>query len=72
MQIVFTQEFIMDRSHGVSLTELPITPGERFTVIILKEGKPVGTGQAGHRKAYAHRFLVDNIVLPSRDELHER
>ena len=28
--------------------------------------------QQPDRKAYAHRFLVDNIELPARDDLHKR
>ena len=70
MKIVLSKELIMDNSHSFSLNDLPISTGEKFTVIIMRdhEIKP----QKIRRKVYAHRFKVDNINLPSREELYDR
>lgn len=72
MQIVMTKELVMDSSHGFSLSALPIAAGEKFTVIIFKEDQTLGRLQTERRKAYAHRFSVDDITLPARDVLYER
>jgi hypothetical protein len=37
MQIVLTQELIMDNSHSLSIKHLPIPTGKKFTVIILRD-----------------------------------
>ncbi|MBT9097125.1 hypothetical protein KFZ76_05295 [Methylovulum psychrotolerans] len=70
MQVVMTQELIMDSSHNVMLANVPIATGEKFTVIVLRDNhaqnKPVA------RKVYAHRIAVDDLELPSRVSLHER
>lgn len=72
MQIVLTRECVMDQSHSLSLHELPIETGERFTVLILKERPTEGSEARHRRKVFAHRFRVDDINLPARDVLHER
>jgi hypothetical protein len=72
MQIVIAKELVMDSSHGLLLSELPIAAGEKFTVIVLKEDQLIGQPQTERRKAYAHRFPVDDIALPARDDLYER
>jgi hypothetical protein len=72
MQIVLSKEFVMDQSHGISLAELPISAGERFTVLVLKENHAEAAEVVGPRKLFEHRFSVENVTLPVRDELHER
>ena len=72
MQIVMTKELVMDSSQGFSLSALPIDIGEKFTVIVFKEDQALGQTKTERRKAYAHRFSVDDIELPTRDDLYER
>lgn len=62
MQIVLSKECVMD---------LPIETGEKFTDLILREDHAEHT-ETRHRKIFAHRFPVDDIHLPSRNELYER
>ena len=70
MQIVLAKDFIMDNSHSFSLSDLPISTGEKLTVIIIQDEKVAAKN--AKRKVFAHRIPVDNIELPSRDDLHER
>lgn len=70
MQIVMPQELIMDNSHNVVLSDLPISTGEKFTVIVLRDNNE--PKQSVTRKVYAHRFSVDDIDLSSRESLYER
>ena len=70
MQLVLTKELVMDNSHSFSLTDLPISAGEKITVIVMRDNK-VETPKV-KRKVYAHRFIVDNVELPARDDLYER
>ena len=69
MPIVLTKDLIMDNSHSFVLSDLPISAGEKFTVIVMRDD--VRT-QKPSRRVYAHRIAVDDIVLPPREELHER
>ncbi len=70
MQIVLKKDLIMDNSHSFVLSDLPIASGEKFTVIVMRdEANPT---QKPTRKLYAHRIAVDDIVLPTREALHER
>ena len=69
MQIVLSQEFIMDNSHSFSINNVPISTGEKFTVIILRDNEKQTLKP--RRKVYAHRFCVENIDLPKRDELYD-
>lgn len=70
MQVVMSQELVMDNSHNVILSNLPIPTGEKFTVVVLRENKLQDIATA--RKVYAHRITVDSIELPTRESLHER
>jgi len=70
MQVVMTQELIMDNSHHVVLSDLPIPTGEAFTVIVLRDNPTPKPTIA--RKLYAHRFAVDDLDMPTRESLHER
>lgn len=70
MQVVLTKDLIMDNSHSVVLSDLPIPAGEKFTVIVMRDD--AHPNQKTTRKVYAHRIVVDSIDLPTRDELHER
>lgn len=70
MQVVMTQELIMDNSHKIVLSDLPISTGEKFTVIVLRD--TVTQDSLATRKVYAHRIAIDNIDLPTRESLHER
>ena len=70
MQEVLKREFIMDKSHSFLLPDLPISTGEKFTVIVMREDEVKPKKRL--RQAYAHRFQVDNVDLPARDVLHER
>jgi hypothetical protein len=70
MQLVLAKELVMDDSQSFSLSNLPISTGERFTVIVMRD--EVVATQKPKRKVFAHRIAVDNVVLPSREELHER
>ena len=69
MQVVMTQDLIMDNSHKVVLSDLPISTGERFTVIVLRDNTTQNFSAT--RKVYVHRIAVDNIELPARESLHE-
>jgi hypothetical protein len=70
MQMIMKQDLIMDNSHNVILSNLPIPTGERFTVIVLRENTPPDPSLT--RKVYAHRIPVESIDLPTRESLHER
>ena len=71
MQIVLSKECVMDKSRSIFFDQLPIETGEKFTVLILKEDHAEHI-ETRHRKIFAHRFPVDDIHLPSRNELYER
>jgi hypothetical protein len=71
MQIVLAKELVMGNSHSFSLSDLPIPTGEKFTVIVMRDSAP-SIAQAVRKKVYAHRFVVDNIELPAREELYDR
>lgn len=71
MQVVLTKDLIMDNSHSVVLSDLPIPAGEKFTVLVMRDDTP-HPSQKTTRKVYAHRIVVDNIDLPTKEELHER
>jgi len=71
MQVIMKQELIMDNSHNVTLSDLPIPTGEKFTVIVLRENMAAQEQQLT-RKVYAHRIPIDSIELPTRESLHER
>lgn len=71
MQVIMKQELVMDKSHNVILSDLPIPTGEKFTVIVLRENT-VTQEQSLTRKVFAHRFPVDSIELPTRESLLER
>jgi hypothetical protein len=64
------KDLIMDNSHSFVLSDLPIASGEKFTVIVMSSDAPVPPLLS--RKVYAHRIAVDDIVLPTRETLHER
>lgn len=70
MQIVLTKDIIMDNTHSLVLSDLPIATGEKFTVIVMREEEEVTKKPT--RKAYAHRIAVDSFDLPDRAALHER
>ena len=70
MQLVLAKELVMDNSHSFSLSDLPISTGEKFTVIVMRD--EVSATQKPKRKVFAHRLVVDNVVLPTREDLHER
>ncbi len=70
MQVVLTEDLIMDNSHSFVLSDLPIPAGEKFTVIVMRDDAHPSQKMA--RKVYAHRIVVDNIDLPTKEELHER
>ncbi|WP_396643563.1 hypothetical protein [Methylomonas sp. 2B] len=72
MQVVLTKELVMDSSHGVLLADLPIATGEKFTIIVLKDSDAGSQQAAERRTAYAHRFAVEGIELPTRDDLYAR
>ena len=58
MQIVLTKDLIMDNTHSLVLSDLPIATGEKFTVIVMRdEAKPT---QKPTRKVYAHRIVGVN------------
>jgi hypothetical protein len=68
-QIILAKELIMDDSHSVSLSELPIAAGEKFMVMVMRdEVQP----RQPRRKVFAHRFVVDSIELPAREDLYAR
>jgi hypothetical protein len=69
MQIILTKELIMDSSHSFSLSELPIAAGEKFTVMVMCNHTDP---QLPRRKVFVHRFMVDDIELPTREDLYER
>jgi hypothetical protein len=70
MQVVLAKDFVMDNSHSFLLSDLPISTGEKFTVIIMRdETIPI---EKPARKVFAHRIAVNSIDLPTRDDLHER
>lgn len=70
MQVVLTKDLIMDNTHSLVLSDLPIPTGEKYTVIVMREEAP--PSQKPARKVFAHRIAVDSIELPSREALHER
>jgi hypothetical protein len=70
-QIVLAKELIMDDSHSVSLSELPIAAGEKFTVMVMVMRDEVQPRQP-RRKVFAHRFVVESIELPAREDLYAR
>ncbi|WP_411726092.1 hypothetical protein [Methyloglobulus sp.] len=70
MQIILTKDFVMDNSHSLSLTDLPIPTGEKFTVVVMREN--ITDTHQPIRKVYAHRIPVNHIDLPAREELHGR
>ena len=72
MQVVLTKDLIMDNSHSVVLSDLPIPASEKFTVLVMRDDAPHHPSQKTTRKVYAHRIVVDNIDLPTKEELHER
>lgn len=65
-----TQEFTMDSSHKLTLADLPIPTGDKFTVIVLRENLTQDASPA--RKVYAHRIAVDSLELPGRESLYEK
>lgn len=71
MQIILAKELVMGNSHSFSLSDLPISAGEKFTVIVMRDSAPP-MPQPVRKKVYAHRFMVDNIELPTREELYDR
>jgi hypothetical protein len=52
------------------LSDLPIQTGEKFTVIVMRDTPKNDSKPA--RKVFAHRFVVDDIELPAREDLYER
>lgn len=72
MQLVLAKELVMDNSHSFSLSDLPISTGEKFTVIVMRDEVSATQKPKPKRKVFAHRLVVDNVVLPTREDLHER
>ena len=70
MQTIIRRELVMDNSHSFLLSDLPISEGEKVTVIVMREDEIMPKKR--FRKAYAHRFQTDTVELPRREDLHER
>jgi hypothetical protein len=70
MQVVLAKDVIMDNTHSFLLSDLPIQTGEKFTVIVMCDTPKNDSKPA--RKVFAHRFVVDDIELPAREDLYER
>lgn len=70
MQVVLAKDAIMDNSHSFLLSDLPIDTGEKFTIIVMRD-TPTPISKPA-RKVFAHRFVVDDVELPARDDLYER
>lgn len=67
MQVVLTKNLVMDDSHSFSLSGLPISAGEQFTVVVMRENS--ADSPRPIRKVYAHRIAIDHIELPARESV---
>lgn len=67
--LAYKQVITLTDPQNTVLTGLPFRAGQRVEIVIFEDDETLGKSPA---KVPYKKLPVDHIMLPSRDELHER